>query len=122
MQVLWRLGFTRCPSSCNSTETCKCSVPQEYIDTYGAEYILTKSNIIYALGRALNGASDALMLATLRAVEDPGIVGEMFTSGASFDPTFWPLHGAAERLVGEWLYAVLLMCHYVLLAFKMLLK
>ena len=35
----------------------------------------------------------------LRAVEDPGIAGEMFSSAAAFDPTFWPLHGAAERLV-----------------------
>lgn len=38
-------------------------------------------------------------LQVLRSVEDPGIAGEMFSSAAAFDPTFWPLHGAAERLV-----------------------
>ena len=27
------------------------------------------------------------------------MAGEMFTSAASFDPTFWPLHGAMERLL-----------------------
>ena len=36
----------------------------------------------------------------LRAVEDPGIAGEMFSSAAAFDPTFWPLHGQLERLLG----------------------
>jgi hypothetical protein len=39
------------------------------------------------------------MLQVLRAHEDPGHAGEMFTSAASFDPTFWPLHGAAERML-----------------------
>ena len=29
----------------------------------------------------------------------PGVAGEMFTSAASYDPTFWPLHGAMERLL-----------------------
>jgi hypothetical protein len=26
-------------------------------------------------------------------------VGEMFTSGASYDPTFWPVHGQIERIL-----------------------
>lgn len=98
-KVLWRLGYTRCPTSCETGAVCKCAIPDEYIKKYGALSILKTSNIYYALERQLSTASDAVLLATLRAVEDPGIVGEMFTSGASFDPTFWPLHGAAERLV-----------------------
>ncbi len=32
-------------------------------------------------------------------MEDPGIAGEMFSSAGAYDPTFWPLHGAMERLV-----------------------
>ncbi len=35
----------------------------------------------------------------LKAIESPGVVGEMFTSASSFDPSFWPLHGAMERLL-----------------------
>ena len=29
----------------------------------------------------------------LRALEDPGVVGDMLTSAAAYDPIFWPLHG-----------------------------
>jgi hypothetical protein len=35
----------------------------------------------------------------LRAVENPGIIGEMFSSAAAYDPLFWPLHGQLERLL-----------------------
>lgn len=35
----------------------------------------------------------------LRALEDPGIVGDMLTSAAAYDPIFWPLHGTVERLL-----------------------
>jgi hypothetical protein len=36
----------------------------------------------------------------LRSVENADQAGEMFTSAAPFDPTFWPLHGSIERLLG----------------------
>jgi hypothetical protein len=101
-KVLWRMGFTRCPSDCTglSTDACRCSVPQEYIDTYRAKEILIKTNIYYILSKFISSkASDSFYLSILRALEDPGMAGEMFTSAASFDPTFWPLHGAAERLL-----------------------
>ena len=98
-KVLWRMGYTRCPETCTFGEPCKCAVPQEYIDEYGAETLLTNTNIIYALASDLVDADDELYLKTLRAVEDPGIAGEMFSSAASFDPSFWPLHGAMERLL-----------------------
>jgi len=98
-KVLWRMGYTRCPETCTLGAPCKCAVPQEYIDTYGAETLLTNTNIIYGLASDLVDADDELYLKVLRAVEDPGIAGEMFSSAAAFDPSFWPLHGAAERLV-----------------------
>ena len=99
-KVLWRMGYTRCPDSCELGSLCKCSVPQQYIDTYGAEYILKDTNVYYALEKELANADDELFLKVLRAVEDPGIAGEMFSSAAAIDPSFWPLHGQIERLLG----------------------
>jgi len=98
-KVLWRMGYTRCPSTCILGQPCKCAVSQEYIDEYGAYAILEATNVLYGLASDLVDASDELYLKVLRAVEDPGIAGEMFSSAAAYDPTFWPLHGAAERLV-----------------------
>jgi hypothetical protein len=33
-------------------------------------------------------------------MEDPGIVGDMLTSAAPYDPSFWPIHGQLERIMG----------------------
>jgi hypothetical protein len=99
-KVLWRMGYTRCPDTCSYGSPCKCAVPQQYIDEYGAEEILKTTNVYYALETELKNADDELFLKVLRAVEDPGIAGEMFSSAAAFDPTFWPLHGQLERLLG----------------------
>jgi hypothetical protein len=99
-KVLWRMGYTRCPDTCTYGTPCKCAVPQQYIDDYGAETILKATNVYYALENQLKNADDELFLKVLRAVEDPGIAGEMFSSAAAFDPTFWPLHGQLERLLG----------------------
>ena len=99
-KVLWRMGYTRCPDTCSYGSPCKCAVPQQYIDEYGAEEILKSTNVYYALESELKNADDELFLKVLRAVEDPGIAGEMFSSAAAFDPTFWPLHGQLERLLG----------------------
>ena len=35
----------------------------------------------------------------LEALCDPGHAGEMYTSAAPYDPTFWTLHTTAERLL-----------------------
>lgn len=101
-KVLWRMGYTRCPTNCDGLpeEECACKVPQEYIDKYGAKQILKDTNVYYILSKFISPhANDEFYLSILRAIEDPGTAGEMFTSAASFDPTFWPLHGAAERLL-----------------------
>lgn len=98
-KVLWRQGYTRCPSSCTAGDDCKCAIPDEYFKKFGAKKMLTDSNAIYVYERYLKGASEHDMVSFLRAVEDPGTAGEMFSSAASYDPTFWPLHGAADRLV-----------------------
>eukprot|EP01035_Chromulina_nebulosa_P020096 gene20096-26092_t len=97
-KVLWRMGYTRCPTSCDisKSDECSCSVPDEYINTYGAKNILTAANAIYPSSLSNYFAqftSDEQYLKALKVLEDPGYVGEMYSSGASFDPTFWPIHG-----------------------------
>jgi hypothetical protein len=101
-KILWRMGYTRCPDTCdiNEYESCRCAVPQEYLDKYGTKKILINTNIIYPIAKQLKNADDATYLKVLKAIEHPGFAGEMFTSSASFDPTFWPLHGSMERMLG----------------------
>ena len=110
-KVLWRMGYTRCPTTCEVDPTlsadenkqlCKCAVPDEYISKYGAKYILEDSDLLAKVAKKFTnvvGDDDPKYLTFLRAIEDPGVAGEMFTSAASYDPTFWPLHGAMERLL-----------------------
>lgn len=49
-KVLWRMGITRCPESCDveSSASCRCAVPQEYLDTYGAFGVLDRAGLIDA--------------------------------------------------------------------------
>ena len=97
------MGYTRCPTDCSdkTLEECVCKVPQEYIDSIGAKGILIASNVYYILSKFISSkATDEFYESVLRAIEDPGIAGEMFTSASSFDPTFWPLHGSADRMMG----------------------
>ena len=76
-KILWRMGYTRCPVSCSSTEACRCSIPQKYIDTYGAQGIAINSNISSFLAGYIDMNNSSLVLDVLRGVEDPGIVGDM---------------------------------------------
>eukprot|EP01035_Chromulina_nebulosa_P018832 gene18832-24613_t len=101
-KYLWRMGYTRCPSSCSLGDECKCSVPDEYIDTYGAKGILQKTGLDWLITNftAVYGDSDKHYYNMLRGIEDPGVAGEMFSSAASYDPLFWGVHGATERLYG----------------------
>jgi len=103
-KILWRKGYTRCPETCDisksSDDTCRCAVPQEYLDKYGAEYILTDCNVLSVISKHLKNPTDDDYLDILHILEHPGQGGEMFTSAAPFDPTFWPLHGSMERMMG----------------------
>eukprot|EP00595_Chromulina_sp_UTEXLB2642_P000635 CAMPEP_0196765246 /NCGR_PEP_ID=MMETSP1095-20130614/7870_1 /TAXON_ID=96789 ORGANISM="Chromulina nebulosa, Strain UTEXLB2642" /NCGR_SAMPLE_ID=MMETSP1095 /ASSEMBLY_ACC=CAM_ASM_000446 /LENGTH=405 /DNA_ID=CAMNT_0042122971 /DNA_START=677 /DNA_END=1894 /DNA_ORIENTATION=- len=92
---LWRMGFTRCPDSCTVGESCSCKVPDEYIQTYGAKTILE----LALLNDTVSGDTDEIYLKYLRGYEDAAAVGDMFTSSAPYDPTFWSVHGASERLL-----------------------
>lgn len=100
-KMLWRYGWTRCPTDCAAGEECLCKVPDEYIDTYGAYYILDSSGVMLAGERFIDDDyTDDEYELIVRTIEDPGVAGEMFSSSAPYDPTFWPLHGTIERLLG----------------------
>jgi hypothetical protein len=97
-KMLWRSGFTRCPTSCDDESTCACAVPDAYWDEYGSTYMLEQSGVLSIISSSISSEyyDDAL-----EYLQQPGIAGEMFTSAAPYDPTFWPLHGSIERLVGR---------------------
>jgi len=115
-KVVWREGFARVPESCSADTPASECVPHcpasivspngEALTSAHARTILNKVNV-FAVGNskswwtAVFSASggtldDAALLDELCHV---GYAGEMFTSSAPQDPTFWPLHGNAERFV-----------------------
>jgi hypothetical protein len=56
-KMMWRSGFTRCPSSCDTSkpEDCKCSVPDEYVEEYGHKYLLEASGVWNAIESFFQG-------------------------------------------------------------------
>ena len=108
---LWRMGFTRCPTTCinnneedtttttTSTTTCACAIPDEYLTQYGALHILQTSGIYDLIKNKLHDNSDETLTKVLRVLEDPGVAGDMFSSAASYDPSFWVVHGTLERIL-----------------------
>ena len=110
-KILWRMGFTRCPSVNYCTDNniaeseCVCSIPDSILEEYGVNYIAEVTGFAdYAENFGGYNTSqlqdEDLMLTLLRLHEDVGSVGEFFTSNAAFEPLFWPLHGQIERLIG----------------------
>lgn len=103
-KIMWRMGYTRCPTTCDeeNPESCRCSVPKEFLDKYGARNILERTGILTLLSKRLpSTSSDKTMEMVLKLLESPGIIGDMFTSASAWDPSFWPLHGSAERLLNH---------------------
>jgi hypothetical protein len=111
-KFFWREGFIRTPQSCSDDtphEDCMPTCPEGIIGEWktisdGDAYtILDKAGII-----DLNPTTDLHTYMTssnlgwkdlLEELCHIGSPGEMFTSSAPQDPTFWPLHGNAERIV-----------------------
>ena len=116
---LWRQGFVRVPTTCSDDTPhadCMPSCPAAILDIFSAGAIeaegreaekaatemLTKMGVfsLSPLGESYRdelheaGLTDLDLLNELCNV---GSAGEMFTSAAPQDPTFWPLHGNAER-------------------------
>ena len=100
-KMLWRMGYTRCPTSCDSSspETCLCAIPDQYYDEIGAKNMLVNSGVYDDISDHLDGKDDDYLIKVLKGLEDPAYVGEMYSSMASYDPTFWPLHGQLDRIM-----------------------
>lgn len=106
-KFLWRQGFLRLPETCSIDtphEECmpKCTelitenyTAAEILDLAGFDKTFTKYKKLKRVMEDMN-VSRTDLLATLCHIGSPG---EMFTSAAPQDPTFWPLHGNAERFI-----------------------
>ena len=105
-KFLWRQGFVRCPEFCaadTAQEDCECTCPREITENYKPYEVLQAAGQL----DLNNGWLEPLYL--LYSEMDwkdmwnilchVGHAGEMFTSAAPYDPTFWPLHGLAERFL-----------------------
>jgi hypothetical protein len=105
-KFLWRQGFVRCPEFCSmdtSPEDCSCSCPTEITGNRSAADLLDYTGLSFLDNGWLrdvflkeSGMSYESMWDLMCHI---GKVGEMFTSAAPYDPTFWPLHGLAERFL-----------------------
>jgi hypothetical protein len=121
-KTLWRRGYARCPTSLSDIEQgfTSCSISSELIEAQGGAYevLTTKTGILHWMAATSNGNIEyneetgkfelagkskayeaAIWDKLLTSLGNPGQVGEMYTSAAPYDPTFWVLHTTAERLL-----------------------
>jgi hypothetical protein len=119
---LWRRGFSRCPTTeadvTSGFDACGCS--EDVIESYGGAYevLTTETGILHLLAKQSNGmikydeTTEKFTLpgksesqemevwkSLLTTMCSAGSAGEMYTSAAPYDPTFWVLHTTAERLL-----------------------
>ena len=68
------MGYTRCPTTCDSTDmdpaSCACAIPDEYLSTYGALSILQTAGIYDLIKAKLHDSSDETLTKVLRVLED----------------------------------------------------
>ena len=109
-KYLWRQGLLRCPEMCSDdtpAEECVCSCPSEITGTMLPKDVLqafgiTELTSAFSRWESLQDlfncdTEEECYTALLNTVCHVGHAGEMFTSAAPYDPTFWILHGTAER-------------------------
>lgn len=106
-KYLWRQGFVRVPEICSADtphSDCMPYCPEETIGN------LTDAELLNNTGLRPHITSDTNWISELKSKNltlkelvlelcHIGSPGEMFTSAAPQDPTFWPLHGNAERFL-----------------------
>lgn len=110
-KFLWRQGFIHVPEHCShDTPALECTAhcPSAITEKFNASEILAHTGFLHVSPQEFELATrdyfmeeqveytQKKMLAALCEVGHPG---EMYTSSAPQDPTFWPLHGNAERFV-----------------------
>jgi len=118
-KILWRAGYLRVPDSCEEGEDCKASCPREIYEHQGKtaydvikdfglfSYMVADENMEYdeeldqfhLKDQWNTEAEKEFFEDLLQTICDPGKVGEMYTSAAPADPSFWILHPAAERFL-----------------------
>ena len=117
---LWRHGYVRCPDTCDdedSSSECKCSCPASVMDGTPYEVLTDRTGLMHWIDSSsraiyfneskgryhIQGYTPQMETdaweSILEALCDPGHAGEMYTSAAPYDPTFWVLHTTAERLL-----------------------
>jgi len=117
---LWRLGYIRCPSSCDyettDVEDCECYCPSNFTEGYTAYELLVKLGQMdyidvspwleysnetdrYMFPGYADVKQEELWQGLLDLICSVGHAGEMFTSAAPYDPTFWLIHTSAERFL-----------------------
>lgn len=106
---------------CVPMQECRCECPAEIIGNSSAYDILRNSHALHWLADDLNSMfylnrstdvwhiagksvqeEEEIWSSLLAGICDLGWPGEMFTSAAPYDPTFWPVHPTNERLL-SWL-------------------
>jgi len=120
-KVLWRMGYARCPETCSAVavEECVCTAPKEIYESKGmtARDVLTVTGVLkYSTEDSIYWNDDEgvwhitdyedspglemrIFEKILDTLANPGYVGEMYTSSAPSDPTFWLIHPTVERLL-----------------------
>lgn len=110
-KYLWRQGYVRCPKLCaddTPAEHCVCSCPTELMQHFNDSRAFLEGTGLYNISNGMfdnykklrgfdcNHTTRCHDLA-VKELCHVGHAGEMFTSAAPWDPTFWPIHGTAER-------------------------
>jgi hypothetical protein len=117
---LWRQGFILCPDFCADADPdkCRCAFNFDAAESASSYEVLVSTGVIEwidmisesvvfddtvqqykIIGLSADGeveAWDELLYETLSQL---GKVGEMYSSASPWDPTFWIIHGTAERLL-----------------------
>ena len=97
-----------------------CTIPAELVEKVGGAYetLSTHSGVLHWMAETSNGVirydeakgrfylpgktvdeEEEIWKMLLEKLSNPGKVGEMYTSAAPYDPTFWIIHTTSERLL-----------------------